>query len=415
MGYTNDIKDAEDLVDAGLVNTTLKGSIDQQWKKKDSTSKKEDVINLSKVRAAIPDHCWKISTWKSTMYLLQDFVLIGGAYALRYYCLETAMDGAHGIVVASGARLLWWNLLGFFLWCLFMCGHDAGHGTFSSSPVVNMIAGHIAHTPLLVPFHGWRQSHRIHHKYHNDLNRDKTWTPIKESTAQRWVDNGEMYDKVRFTPLSLLIFPYYLLISESDDLVYGSHFNPFNGTLFTNTHDRVFAAIGTTSIVMFISGVVGVAVQNSSSIGAGLLASIDWYFIPYLIFTMWLSLVTNLHHTHPESTFYRNGHWSFVKGAASTIDRDFGSVINYLMHHIETHVVHHLFFTKIPHYNLVEATEYAKPALGVHYKKDLRNPLMAFLEDMPYCKTVTDEGDTVQFREYEAYQQQQLAPSKKSI
>lgn len=36
--------------------------------------------------------------------------------------------------------------------------------------------------------------------------------------------------------------------------------------------------------------------------------------------------------------------WSYVKGALSTIDRDFGVVGKHLFHGIiETHVVHHLF------------------------------------------------------------------------
>ncbi|KNC74861.1 hypothetical protein SARC_12599 [Sphaeroforma arctica JP610] len=363
----------------------------------------DDVVNMAKVRAAIPPHCWEISTVKGLTYLVQDIVLIGLLYALRVYLLSDFMSGAYGSLVSVFTRLVWWNLMGFQLWCLFMIGHDAGHGTFSTSPAINMIVGHVAHVPLLVPYHGWRQSHRIHHMYHNDLDRDKTWTPVKESTAKGWKDDNTWYGSIRFTALSLLMFPYYLLVAEAGDLVYGSHFNPFNEVLFKTTHDRICATVGTASIAAFLMSVFSFSVAHTPTVLAGFFAFVDWYFIPYIIFSMWLSLVTNLHHTHPESLFYRNAQWSFVKGAATTVDRDFGPIINYFMHHIETHVLHHLFFTKIAHYNLVEATEYAKPALGHHYKKDVRNPILAFMSDMDYCKTVKDEGDVLHFNEYESY------------
>mmetsp|Transcript_14348 Transcript_14348/g.25954 ORF Transcript_14348/g.25954 Transcript_14348/m.25954 type:complete len:108 (-) Transcript_14348:190-513(-) len=49
--------------------------------------------------------------------------------------------------------------------------------------------------------------------------------------------------------------------------------------------------------------------------------------------------------------------WSFERGAFQTVDRDYGKLINRLSHHMmDGHVVHHLFFTRVPHYRLEEAT-----------------------------------------------------------
>jgi len=62
--------------------------------------------------------------------------------------------------------------------------------------------------------------------------------------------------------------------------------------------------------------------------------------------------------------------WTFIRGAASTIDRDLGFIGKYLWHNAnETHVLHHHIGT-IPHYHAVQATEAIKPIMGVHYHRN---------------------------------------------
>lgn len=51
-------------------------------------------------------------------------------------------------------------------WALFVVGHDCGHQSFSKHKSVNDLVGNIVHASILVPYHGWRISHRTHHANH---------------------------------------------------------------------------------------------------------------------------------------------------------------------------------------------------------------------------------------------------------
>ena len=67
-------------------------------------------------------------------------------------------------------------------------------------------------------------------------------------------------------------------------------------------------------------------------------------------------------HTHTYTPTYRYS-------AFETIDRKFGFGLDTLQHHItDGHIVHHLFFRKIPHYNLPIATKVS----GLSYQRYYR-------------------------------------------
>jgi omega-3 fatty acid desaturase (delta-15 desaturase) len=89
-----------------------------------------------------------------------------------------------------------------------------------------------------------------------------------------------------------------------------------------------------------------------------------YYFAPYCVYCWWLVSVTFLQHHNHDTKVYGEGDWQFVPAAFETIDRTYGYGIDTLSHHITNgHVVHHLFYTKIPHYNLPVATKALKAYL----------------------------------------------------
>jgi len=125
-------------------------------------------------------------------------------------------------------------------------------------------------------------------------------------------------------------------------------------------------------------GVFGVAGETDYS------TFLPLYVPAWFVFTANLFTVTYLQHHTPETKVYDDTTWSYVTSAFETVDRHYGRLnplaglndkilkgkvpawvlqflnldIDVLHHHItDCHVVHHLFFTKIPHYNLRPATD----------------------------------------------------------
>ena len=92
-------------------------------------------------------------------------------------------------------------------------------------------------------------------------------------------------------------------------------------------------------------------------VGTVCLASRRWgfaevakfYGVPWLCVNHWFVMITYLHHTDPELPHYRNNAWTFARGAAATVDRDFlGWQGDFFLHGVaHRHVIHH-FFPKMP-------------------------------------------------------------------
>jgi len=315
------------------------------------------------------------------MYLLQDLAIIGALYYMRpWFCFAWW----------SPLRLLWWNMVGFFGWCLFVVGHDCGHGTYSNNETLNFLIGHIAHTPLLVPFTGWQASHRKHHMNHNHVENDHSWKPLPFVTYKEFM--ADPLSRIfRCSYGMLLVFPIYLL-SHTGDFCSGNHFNPWDRKLFDKS-ETIPALFGTISILAWLGGLFYYIDP---------LTLLDAYFVPYLVFASWLSLVTYLHHTDPKGVYYREKEWTYFKGSLSTIDRTYGKIIDYLHHDIGTHVVHHMLFTSIPHYHLKEATAAVKPVLGDAYLFDSRNFVSAFAHNVQTCRWVDQKAHVVKYQHIDA-------------
>ncbi|NJL91795.1 MAG: fatty acid desaturase [Coleofasciculaceae cyanobacterium SM2_1_6] len=324
-------------------------------------------FSLQDLKLAIPSHCFEPSTGKSLAYFFLDITIIAGLYLIAAFFDSWLFFP------------FFWLMQGTMFWALFVVGHDCGHGSFSRYKWLNDLIGHVSHTPILVPYHGWRISHRTHHANTGNLDRDESWYPVSEAKYEQM----PWYEKLLRFYTPLIAYPIYLFKRSPDRE--GSHFSPSSPLFRPSEKGDVL-----TSSVLWGAMIIFLGLLTYQF---GWLFLIKYYLMPYIIFVVWLDLVTFLHHTEADIPWYRGDDWYFLKGALSTIDRDYGW-FNAIHHHIGTHVAHHIFLN-IPHYHLQEATTAIKPILGDYYRYSAEPISKSFFKSYWNCHFVNNQGSGV--------------------
>uniref|UniRef100_A0A7I4YKJ2 Fatty acid desaturase domain containing protein n=1 Tax=Haemonchus contortus TaxID=6289 RepID=A0A7I4YKJ2_HAECO len=297
---------------------------------------------VDEVRKAIPPKCFEKNLVTSVSYLVMDLIILAGLYAILPY-----VEQHFGML----GYLTWCWAFGFCGCALFVVGHDCGHGSFSEYEWVNDLCGHIAHAPILAPFWPWQKSHRQHHQYTSHLEKDKGHPWV---TEQMYNERTTLEKYFACFPLSGWIRwnPIYTVFGLPD----GSHFWPWS-RLFTTTSDRIKCVVSGTACLFCASVVFWMCDYSVYN-------WMKYYYIPLTFQGLILVIITYLQHQDEEIEVYEPDEWSFVRGQTQTIDRRYGFGLDTIMHHItDGHVAHHFFFTKIPHYHLMEATQAIKKVL----------------------------------------------------
>jgi omega-3 fatty acid desaturase (delta-15 desaturase) len=327
-------------------------------------------FTLQDVRLAIPARCFQSSVFRSLAYFFFDIGIITLLYRITYQINQAWFFP------------LFWFMQGTMFWALFVVGHDCGHGSFSRYRWLNNLIGHLSHTPILVPFHGWRISHRTHHANTANIDTDESWYPVTETQY----NNMAWYEKLARFQLILFVYPLYLFRRSPNKQ--GSHFMP-ESPLFRPS-ERWQVLTSTVCCTFMLGLLIGVGISY------GFWFLFNYYIMPYIVFVVWLDLVTFLHHTEDDIPWYRGQDWYFLKGALSTIDRDYG-IFNPIHHQIGTHVAHHIFIT-IPHYHLQEATEAIRPVLGDYYRVSKEPIFRSLWRSYRNCHFVSDQGSKIFYR-----------------
>jgi len=316
------------------------------------TKTSASLMNLANIRKAIPETAFKKSLIKSSYFMVKDLSLWLTSVVLIHTLVNSSLWESLSFWQQAIATLVYWNVAGFFMWCLFVIGHDCGHSTFSNYEYVNDIIGHITHGLLLVPFYPWQMSHRRHHMHHNHETKDYShiwYTPERIKQPDEYLARFFKKNSWMTVVLPFILWPVYVIGPIPD----GSHLIPLQDNRLwvdSTSTDRSKCLVSTSVVIAFASIFIYMT---------GSLSSFLFYYLgPYIMFGWWLVTVTFLQHHSPDTLVYGDEDWKFVTAAFETIDRTYGFGIDHLHHNItDGHVAHHLFFTSIPHYNLPIATQ----------------------------------------------------------
>ncbi|KIJ33544.1 hypothetical protein M422DRAFT_183103 [Sphaerobolus stellatus SS14] len=371
-------------------------------------------LSLKEIRAAIPARLFVRSTWRGLAYTMRDLSMAALLwYAATYIDPTTRSPYVRAILSSPGAEVLRWTLWAIYWWFqgltftgLWVIGHECGHGAFSSSRTISDVIGYTLHTALWTPYFSWRISHHRHHSNHASMEKDEVYVPKTRADLgipkegkepidyEEYLGDTPIYTLFMLIRQQLFAFPAYLLFNVSGQKTYPkwtNHFDP-NSILFNPSQRGVIIAsnIG----IMFMAWIVTLA---SSIYGTANVAK--YYGIPWLAVSHWFIMITYLHHTDPQLPHFRKGEWSFQRGAACTVDRDFlGWQGRFFLHDVaHYHVVHH-FFPQMPFYHGAEATQYLKELIGEHYVYSKAPVYKTLWENYNFCQFVEDEGDIVFYK-----------------
>ncbi|RAK98689.1 oleate delta-12 desaturase odeA [Aspergillus ibericus CBS 121593] len=354
---------------------------------------------IKQIRDAIPAHCYERKALTSLWYVFRDvFWLATIFYVFHNYVTPETVPYKPARVVLWALYTVLQGLFGTGVWVL---AHECGHQAFSPSKVLNDTVGWICHSALLVPYFSWKISHGKHHKATGNIARDMVFVPKTRDQYASRVGKAvhELNELMEETPIATALnlilqqlfgWPMYLFTNvtghnnherQPEGRGKGKQNGYFGGVNHFNPSSPLYEAKDAKLIAL---SDLGLAIVGSILylIGSkyGWMNLLVWYGIPYLWVNHWLVAITYLQHTDPTLPHYQPEVWNFARGAAATIDRDFGFVGRHILHGIiETHVLHH-YVSTIPFYHADEASEAIKKVMGSHYRTEAHTGWTGFFK-----------------------------------
>lgn len=355
-------------------------------------------FSIKQIRDAIPAHCFERSAVRGFAYIARDILLL----ASTFYCWHTFVtpDNVPSPTLRFGLWAVYGFMQGLFATGLWVIAHECGHQSFSPSKVLNDTTGWVIHSALFVPYFSWKISHGKHHKSTGHMERDMVFLPktrqVYANRIRRQVHElSELTEEAPLMTALILVgrqligWPLYLLQNNTG---HNNH-ERANGGRGVGKRNGPGGGVNHFSPASPLYDAKDAKYIALSDLGLGLMAVVlyevsqkfgwynvlVWYGIPYLWVNHWLVAITYLQHTHPSLPHYGPKSWTFTRGAATTIDREFGFIGRSLLHGIiETHVLHH-YVSVIPFYHADEATEAIKRVMGHHYRSDTEGGPLGFV------------------------------------
>lgn len=368
-------------------------------------------FTIKDVLGVIPPECYHRNLGLGLSYVLRDIMCLASiGYFTHQWAYPYLFSGASDQWPVQIAKFTFWlaytYVQGLFCTGLWVLAHECGHQAFSDYGSINDFVGWLVHSYLMVPYFSWKYSHSKHHKATNHMTRDMVFVPPDEQQFRK--NRGIVGDLLHHSEDSPLRTLYelvvqqlggwwaYLAVNVTGQEYPGvakwkwNHFYPY--TPLFERRDALYVFLSDLGIVTQML-VLKVWYEHFG----GWSVFINW-FVPYLWCNHWLVFITYLQHTDPTLPHYDAKEWTFAKGAAATVDRQFGFVGKHIFHDIiETHVAHH-FCSRIPFYNGRKATNAIKKVMGDSYRSSDENMWISLWKSARSCQWVEENDGVLMFR-----------------
>jgi omega-6 fatty acid desaturase (delta-12 desaturase) len=239
-------------------------------------------------------------------------------------------------------------LTALFITRLFVIAHDACHGSFLSSHLLNRVVGRVGFLPSLTPFNLWQLGHNtLHHRYTNLKGRDYVWTPLSKAeydslpTARRCLE--------RLYRSSLGHGLYYLVEIWWKKMIWPGKRSAGVQKRFDKRDRRL--VIMYAAILCSAAALAAVSTQQSLALVVAMTV-----LLPFAVWNMVMGFLIFLHHTHPAVAWYdKRTEWK-NDGAQlrHAIHVTFPRAVDVFLHQIMDHTAHHV-DTNVPLYQLRRA------------------------------------------------------------
>jgi len=222
--------------------------------------------------------------WRPFFALLVDLCIFGAGVAL--------------VVMETG---LGWKLAGSALITagivrLFLIGHDACHGSFFKSPLLNDIFGRVAFLPSMTAFSLWDVGHNVaHHGFNNLKGRDQVWAPFSKEEFDALPGYRRVLERIYRSGLGWGL--YYFVELWWKKLYFATRRQI--GASRAKYHWD--SALVTVSMGVWITLVAIAAYETDQNVWLLLALGV---FVPFAIWNAVMGFVVFVHHTHPSIAWF---------------------------------------------------------------------------------------------------------------
>src|SRR6266446_2108128 len=271
--------------------------------------------------------------------ILRPYRAKADVFAVSLFAADCAMYAI--CTVSASAHLGWFvrflagTAAGVLLAVLFVVGHDACHGSFTSRRPLNAVIGRLAFLPTLTPFSTWELSHNLtHHVYTNLKPLDYVWTPFSKAEYEALPAFRRKLERIYRHPVGLaLYYPVEIWWKR----------------LLFQPGKRIYMADSALCVGTFLVA-FGLIARNGFP---AILLAMVW---PFAVWSWLMSWALLAQHTHPDVPWFDDERQWRAEQAQSraTVHVIAPGPLNFLLHRIMEHTAHHLDVT-IPLYRLASA------------------------------------------------------------